>query len=404
MSGQAVISAVSKVPAGPATSACVQCNPVSAMAPAKNTLASVPPKEKPPIPCKILTAQITDPQGRKPNAQGLLYVVPPAGSFSQKAGIKYASVSASGGSAATENLTCVATIQGGCGKHLEWEIATSEETYIKVAGSLERAVPVPKPEEGTIPKNFPFSRSRIRCVACEGGAREFTVLAVSGDQVEFEFKVDEIAAPFNNVLRRVANFDGKIDKKPKKETAAKLGIKQGWEEEKGTHRAYCTTEFDVSADPVFALEGKFLCYGVKLPKVGGFKIEAGLFVSPSLTVKLNSNLTIRKWAGESEWKYESGSLTGNATGTIKLSGEATFIDEEVAHAEIAGITEAEGSIGLHSDAKFVRVEGKWKPLTVMIELKAWDGWIEHSAKYQCFDEMKDHKDLSIDSLFGKAKA
>jgi hypothetical protein len=398
--GAQLRSALAQLPASPATSACTACGPVGAAA--MNQLVDLPPKEKPPVPCRIVSAQIADQQGRKPDAQGLLYVVSEAsvGLKGKLAGVSVARTFAD----QSEGMTGTATMQGGCGRHVEWEVATPGETYTQLGGSLARALPVARPPERSLPMHFPFGKNRITCGACEGGAREFTVLAVAGDEVEIEFESDEIEMPFTNVFKNLADTKGHVEKVRDKKTAAKLAIKQGWEEDGKSHRAFCKTEFDVAADPLFECELKVLVYGIKLPGVVQRWLSAGAFFTAGMVCKLHSNLVLRMWADERAWEYESGTLAGTVTATVKPSVELNLVDPSVLSAEVSGETSFEGNAGLFSEAKGVRLEGKWLGLTATAKVSLLDGFFEYSAEGNWFDDLEPvHKDFPIESLFGRPR-
>lgn len=392
---------VSGLPPIPATSALVAC--VQAQAQTRpDRLQAVPPRQAPPVPCRVTGAQVQDAEGRKPNSEGLLYVVSRAGA-THKLGVAGASAARSY-AAQTEGISGTATIQGGCGRHLEWEIATASESATQKGGSLSRSIPVARPPAKRLPMHFPFGKARLSVCACEGGSREFTILSVAGDSVAVEFKFAEVMSPFKNAYKRAADGAGRA-KSEKEKVSGTFSVQQAWKEDGKSHRAYCETEIEVSAEPLLKAEGKFLLYGVRIPKPAEKWLKAGLFFTASLVVKLQSNLVLRLWADDRKWQHKSGSLAGSATATLKPSAELTLVDPEVCSVEIAGQTAFKGTAGLMSEARGVRLQGAWLGLAASVKVSLFDGWVEYSSDGKWFDDLEPlQHDIPMERLFGEAKA
>ena len=416
---KSIARSVAKLPSGPAANPVADNCPKTAAAAAEEqsqakrqqadlkALKAVPPKTKPPIPCKYVSSVVTDAQGRKPGPDGSLYVVPEVTHSvtvgkASSLGMAYAR----GISAASESINASGTFTGGCADHAAWLLATPASNTVEPGGAAILDAPAIRPEKLSLPYQFPFSTSRLQPMACEGREIEYTIYTVAGDSVEFEFDTDKIKLPFNNALARTFKLDSdNVERKKKAETTGKFKIKQAWKEDKASHRAYCQTQFDVALDPLFKLSDKYLLYGLPIPGKVKKYLEAGLYLGLSLGAKLHADLVMRSWADDRQWSAESGGLSGDIKAKGSLSVDLTLIDPEIIGVELSGETSLTGTLALTSKAKGVRLSAKWSGLTASVKVSLLDGWIEIDKDWTAFEDTEPlQHDWPIESLFGPAPA
>lgn len=366
-------------------------------------LKAVPSAEKPPIPCKFLSATVTDPEGRKPGPDGSLYVVPPV-AYSVKAfgGDGSNFTFSRGVGAASETVSAIGKFEGGCGKHPAWQLATGGDSKEQAGAQASLTVEVQRPERSLLPLNFPFTTSRMQAQACEGFATEYSIYAVAGDEVEFAFNTDAIKTPLKNTFTKVFSLEtGRSKSEKKAELEGKFKLKQAWKEDKKTHRAYCETEISFSADPLFDWHVKGLAYGIYIPPKIRDYLRAGIFWSVEVNSVLTSNLVLWKWADTGNWQASEGGIKGELSLEGALSAELTLVDPEVCGVELVGKTSLKGMLGLRGEACGVRIEGKWEGLTASAKVSLFSGWVEIEKEWKCLDDIEPLSyDWPIESLFG----
>lgn len=401
------LTSLTALPVGPVTSPLTNCQEGGEPAITDvSFLRRVPAKERPPIPCRLLTSAVMDAQGRRADALGVLYVVPPV-AYKIKVGKADefgAELSRSIG-AETENIVGSATVEGGCSKHLSWQLCTTDGDARVSGASATLAGRAERPALALLPIAFPFSVSRMAALACEGGGMEYSIHTVAGDEVEFVFATDKIRMPFSNTFERSFKVEkNKYIDKTKKATQGKAKISQAWEEDKKSHRAFCKTKFSVLLDPLVSVSGKFLIYGVKIPPAFEGYLKAGLYIKLKLDSNISSNLELKTWADNRQTEF-SGSMIGKATITVELSAGLTLLDPEIVNVEVCGETGVTGSFGLDSEAHGLRLTGKWLGLTASVTVHLFDGAIEYEREWKAFDDIEPLEHTwPIEALFGPLPA
>lgn len=169
--------------------------------------------------------------------------------------------------------------------------------------------------------------------------------------------------------------------------AVQLSYTEKWEEDKGSHLAYCKVELSGAISPLFGVEGTFPIYGYDTPALikKYLDLKAGIFVTVDVALEVRASFHKRYWPHDQSTRW--GAIDGRVKGgvSLALSAEALVANPNVFQVKASGKLEvgAEGKGEKASGENFkLSFQIDFKPLSATVQFRLFNGLVDFERAWQ----------------------
>jgi hypothetical protein len=345
-----------------------------------------PVKEAPPpadCACKLVALNLTCGHGRSAKDQLLMVV----------------SEHAQG-----DEIVVKPTGQGDCATRLM--VRADGKNGYPCEGPRESRFRAEQPTPGlTLPWKVPPLTTMVTAES-DGCTRTVKVLSFPAKKRSLNIDVDKLRKAFDKIVsvlpvdkggdkpaestekegdKKKSNFE-KMEKKEEIVAAAQ------WQEEAGSHLAYCHMSLEAKIAPIFGFEGKVPLYALPMPPALTEFAAAGVYLSLEASVSVSAECDWSYWPHEDscKWKKLEVKLDGDASAELA----AELMVHKALQVKAWGKTAAAISGWAEKESEETPVlgwEGSWDPLTAGVVVKPPWGLPKWTPKWTVLEKMQTGK-------------
>ncbi|MFV3074856.1 hypothetical protein [Niveispirillum fermenti] len=304
-------------------------------------------------------------------------------------------------SVAGDKVSVAALAAGDCGDRFRLRVDGTDIDR-REPGTAEFKIRAPA-AAGILPHRLHKVSPTIRMVSvqtCGGVGRTVKVAAYPSGQVKFSVDLQNLLDRLKKLSKglpvgeafKVRTFRGRREKNWKIREGKEISLTAQWEEDEGSHLAYCSLKMTGSLAPFLGTDASYRILAIPTPPLINKYLKAGFFLNIALGVDIEANGIRTYWPHNGRYESKSISIRVIGSGSVEPAIELLVLSKDILRASFSGISSIEvngGVYALDGENPKIKTNFVFSPLRINVEFKMAWGLINYEREWNIFNEIKD---------------